>query len=163
MNETNRKKNQRIIPFLSFPRSTGEKELDRTCINWDSSTLFRQAALVRLGESHTVFHRPVRRNRKETMSISLEVLLLCSFPLALLLPHEHRFEPGELTMGRSVNYPLRKVFLDPFRRQIFTEDIEFDENEPYLLTLKLAPKYFLPMLSQVAKSWQSFDFCTSRK
>ncbi len=55
-------------------------------------------------------------------------------------------------MGRFVNYPVRKLFLDPFRRQIFTEDIEFEDNEPYLLTLKLAPKFFLPMLSQVTKS-----------
>lgn len=55
-------------------------------------------------------------------------------------------------MGRLVNYPVRKLFLDPFRRQIFTEDIEFEDNEPYLLTLKFAPKFFLPMLSQVAKS-----------
>ena len=68
------------------------------------------------------------------------------------MPPEHRFEPGESTMGRCVNYPVRKIRLDPFRRQIFTEDIEFDDSEPYLLTLKLAPKFFLPTLSQVAKS-----------
>ena len=42
---------------------------------------------------------------------------------------EHRFEPGELSMGRYVNYPtVRKLFLDPFRRQIFTEDIEFEDR-----------------------------------
>ncbi len=74
------------------------------------------------------------------------------FCVALFLPPEHRFEPGELSIGRYVNYPTRKLFLDPFRRQVFTEDIEFDDNEPYLLTLKLAPKFFLPMLSQVAKT-----------
>ncbi len=72
--------------------------------------------------------------------------------VALLLPPEHRFEPGELGLGRSVNYPVRKIHLDPFRRQVFTEDIEYEDDEPYLLTLKLAPKFFLPMLSQVAKS-----------
>lgn len=55
-------------------------------------------------------------------------------------------------MGRCVNYPVRKILLDPFRRQIFTEDIEFENAEPYLLTLKLAPKFFLPILSQVTKS-----------
>lgn len=70
----------------------------------------------------------------------------------MFVPHEHRFEPGDLKMGRCVNYPVRKLFLDPFRRQIFTEDIEFDDDEPYLLTLKLAPRYFLPVLSQVAKT-----------
>ncbi|CAF2479912.1 unnamed protein product [Rotaria sp. Silwood2] len=93
----------------------------------------KQTALVRLGESHTDFHRPIKRN-------------------PIYLPHEHRFEPGELSMGRCVNYPVRKLFLDPFRRQIFTEDIEYEDTEPYLLTLKLAPKYFLPILSQVAKT-----------
>ncbi len=72
--------------------------------------------------------------------------------VALVLPPEHRFEPGELGLGRSVNYPVRKIYLDPFRRQIFTEDIEYEDSEPYLLTLKLAPKFFLPILSQVAKS-----------
>jgi len=55
-------------------------------------------------------------------------------------------------MGRYVNYPVRKLFLDPFRRQIFTEDIDYEDSEPYLLTLKLAPKFFLPMLSQVTKT-----------
>jgi hypothetical protein len=74
------------------------------------------------------------------------------FFVAIHLPPEHRFEPGELSMGRCVNYPVRKVFLDPFRRQVFTEDIDYEDNEPYLLTLKLAPKFFLPMLSQVTKS-----------
>ncbi|CAF4224081.1 unnamed protein product, partial [Rotaria sp. Silwood2] len=93
----------------------------------------KQTALVRLGESHTDFHRPIKRN-------------------PIYLPHEHRFEPGELSMGRCVNYPVRKLFLDPFRRQIFTEDIEYEDTEPYLLTLKLAPKYFLPILSQVTKT-----------
>jgi hypothetical protein len=102
-----------------------------------------------LGESHTDFHRPVKRNSK------LEILFFekCKFyfSLAIYLPHEHRFEPGELHMGRCVNYPMRKLFLDPFRRQIFTEDIDYEDTEPYLLTLKLAPKFFLPMLSQVTK------------
>ncbi|CAF0730534.1 unnamed protein product [Rotaria sordida] len=93
----------------------------------------KPTALVRLGESHTDFHRPIKRN-------------------PIYLPHEHRFEPGEFSMGRCVNYPVRKLFLDPFRRQIFTEDIEFEDTEPYLLTLKLAPKYFLPTLSQVTKT-----------
>jgi len=74
------------------------------------------------------------------------------FFVAIHLPHEHRFEPGEFHMGRCVNYPVRKVFLDPFRRQIFTEDINYEDSEPYLLTLKLAPKFFLPTLSQVTKS-----------
>jgi hypothetical protein len=55
-------------------------------------------------------------------------------------------------MGRYVNYPVRKLYLDPFRRQIFTEDIDYEDSEPYLLTLKLAPKFFLPILSQVTKS-----------
>ena len=72
--------------------------------------------------------------------------------LAFIIPPEHRFEPGELGLGRSIIYPVRKLHLDPFRRQIFTEDIEFEDDEPYLLTLKLAPKFFLPALSQVAKS-----------
>ncbi|CAF0753292.1 unnamed protein product [Rotaria sp. Silwood1] len=93
----------------------------------------KPTALVRLGESHTDFHRPIKRN-------------------PIYLPYEHRFEPGELSMGRCVNYPVRKLFLDPFRRQIFTEDIEYEDSEPYLLTLKLAPKYFLPILSQVTKT-----------
>ncbi|CAF0962576.1 unnamed protein product [Adineta steineri] len=96
-------------------------------------TINKQSALGRLGESHTIFHRPVKRN-------------------PIFVPYEHRFEPGELSMGRYVNYPVRKLFLDPFRRQIFTEDIEYEDNEPYLLTLKLAPKFFLPILSQVTKS-----------
>ncbi|UJR35912.1 hypothetical protein I4U23_028653 [Adineta vaga] len=105
----------------------------------DSNTILvlpkinNQSALGRLGESHTVFHRPIKRN-------------------PIFVPHEHRFEPGELSMGRYVNYPVRKLYLDPFRRQIFTEDIEYEDNEPYLLTLKLAPKFFLPVLSQVTKS-----------
>ena len=82
--------------------------------------------------------------------ISFETLYFCF--VAILLPPEHRFEPGELSLGRYVNYPVRKLHLDPFRRQVFTEDIEYEDSEPYLLTLKLAPKFFLPMLSQVAKS-----------
>ncbi|CAF4508243.1 unnamed protein product [Rotaria socialis] len=92
----------------------------------------KQSALVRLGESHTDFHRPIKR-----------------YPL--LLPHEHRFEPGDLSMGRCINYPVRKLFLDPFRRQIFSDDVDYEDCAPYLLTLKLAPKYFLPVLSQVTK------------
>ena len=72
--------------------------------------------------------------------------------LAVHYSHEHRFEPGELSMGRYMNYPMRKLSLDPFRRQIFTEDVNYEDGEPHLLTLKLAPKFFLPTLSQVTKS-----------
>jgi hypothetical protein len=77
------------------------------------------------------------------------VFLVC---LAVFLAPEQRYEPGDYSMGRCVKYPMRKVMLDPFRRQIFTEDIQYDDIEPYLLTLKLAPKFFLPALSQVTKS-----------
>ena len=72
--------------------------------------------------------------------------------LAIHSLHEHRFEPGDLTMGRFMNYPIRKLSLDPFQRQIFTDDVTYDDGEPHLLTLKLAPKFFLPTLSQVTKS-----------
>ncbi|CAF0727372.1 unnamed protein product [Didymodactylos carnosus] len=98
--------------------------------------VIKKAALVRLGESNTDFHRPTKRN-------------------PIFLPHEHRYEPGQLEMGRYMNYPVKKLHLNPFRRQLIPAEEEEDDDDIYndsvLLTLKLAPKFFLPILSQIAK------------
>ena len=91
-------------------------------------------------------------NSKYFVFFFLNINIISILFVAIYRPPEHRFEPGELHIGRFVNYPVRKILLDPFRRQIFTEDIDYEDGEPYLLTLKLAPKFFLPLLSQVAKS-----------
>ena len=98
-----------------------------------------KTALVRLGESHTSQHKP-----KRDPFISTEFKLPAVTSRGLLP------QPGDLySFPSCINLPLNTVYMNPFPSPL--DEIEMQNTQPVLLTLKTSQKYYVPERSIVVQ------------
>ncbi|KAL5022160.1 hypothetical protein ScPMuIL_001315 [Solemya velum] len=96
-----------------------------------------KSALVRLGETHTSCCRASR-----------ETSLQVDYRYPYVTARGNQPLPGQLSgFTPSINLPMKSVYLNPFPSVIDQVDRRF--QEPILITLKSAQKYFVPALSMV--------------
>lgn len=96
-------------------------------------------SLVRLGETHTSHCRPHR-----------ETNLHVDYRLPPMTARGYHPIPGQINgFVNSINLPLKPLYLNPFPNVLDQLDARF--QEPVLITLKSAQKYFIPSQSVVAQ------------
>lgn len=100
-------------------------------------------SLVRLGETHTSHCRPHR-----------ETNLHIDYRNPTTTTRGNQPQPGSLTgFAPSINLPMKPVYINPFPSEVDMYDTRF--QEPILITLKSAQKYFIPSQSVVAEVFET--------
>ncbi|XP_071172379.1 WD repeat-containing protein 97-like isoform X3 [Mytilus edulis] len=100
-------------------------------------------ALVRLGETHTSQCRPHR-----------ETNLHIDYRYPSTTNRGYQPPPGSLSgFAPSINLPMKPVYINPFPCEVDMYDTRF--QEPILITLKSAQKYFVPAQSIVADMFET--------
>ncbi|XP_052231228.1 WD repeat-containing protein 97-like isoform X3 [Dreissena polymorpha] len=96
-------------------------------------------SLVRLGETHTSHCRPHR-----------ETNLHVDYRMPPMTSRGYHPFPGQISgFVNSINLPMKPLMLNPFHNKLDEFDARF--QEPVLITLRSAQKYFIPSQSIVAQ------------
>ena len=99
-----------------------------------------KTALVRLGESHTSQHKSQR-----------DPFISTEFKLSHVTARGVMPQPGDVySFPSCINLPLNTVYMNPFPSPL--DEIELQNTQPVLLTLKTTQKYFVPERSVVVQN-----------